>query len=114
MFQNSDEAITIELKLYIEEWEKLQIKKKSQVSKAIFLAKYGSLALYDEYLEEIFTIDHEQLKSDKNAGWTLIGIPEKEDETLFDYEYFYIHDDLFDIIQSTRQGRNILWKLDSY
>ena len=31
LFQNSDEAITRELKLYIEEWEKSNIKNKRQV-----------------------------------------------------------------------------------
>ena len=30
-----------------------------------------------------------------------------------DHEYFCIHDDLFDIIQSTHQDRNILWKFIS-
>ena len=47
--------------MYIEEWEKTHIKNKSQVSKAMFLEKYGSLALYDEYMEKRFIIDHEQL-----------------------------------------------------
>ena len=47
LFQNSHEAITRELKLYIEYWEKLHIKNKSQVSKTMFLEKYGSLDLYD-------------------------------------------------------------------
>ena len=61
MFPNEDEEITRELKMYIEEWGKTHIKKNSQVSKAIFLAKYGSLDLYDEDLKEIFIIDHEQL-----------------------------------------------------
>ena len=51
LFQNSDEAITRELKFYIEDWEKLHIKSKSQVSKAMFIAKYGSLDLYDEDLK---------------------------------------------------------------
>ena len=45
LFPNEDEAITRELKIYIEEWGKTHIKNKSQVSKAMFLAKYGSLAL---------------------------------------------------------------------
>ena len=26
-----------------------------------------------------------------------------------DHEYFFIHDDIFDRVQSTRQDRNILW-----
>ena len=38
----------------------------------MFLAKYGSLAIYDEDLEKIFIIDHEQLQSVKNlAGFYL-------------------------------------------
>ena len=58
LFQNSDEAITRELKLYIEEWEKSNIKNKSQLSKSMFLAKYVSLALYDEDPKKRFIIDH--------------------------------------------------------
>ena len=76
----------------------------------MFLAKYGSLDIYDEDLKKRFIIDHEQLQFDKTDGWNLIGIPEKEDGTLSDHEYFCIHDDLFDRIQSTRQDRNILWR----
>ena len=40
------------MKLYIKEWEKLPIKNNSQVSKAMFIAKYGSLAVYDEGLKK--------------------------------------------------------------
>ena len=99
--------------MYIEDWVKLNIKNKRQLSCTMFLEKYGSLALYDEDLEKIFIIDHEQLQFDKNAGWTLIGIPEKEDGTLSDHEYFCIHDDIFDRIQSTHQDRNIMWRFIS-
>ena len=74
------------------------------------MKKYGSLDLYDEDLEKIFTIDHEKLQFDKTYGWTLIGITEKEDVTVSDHEYFFIHDNLFDIIQSTHKDRNILWR----
>ena len=52
LFPNEDEAITREMKVYIEEWEKMHIKNSSQVSKTMFLAKYWSLALYDENLEK--------------------------------------------------------------
>ena len=69
--------------------------------KAIFIAKYVSLALYDVDLEKLFIIDHEQLQFDKTDGLTLIGLPEKEYGTLSDHEYFCIHDDLFDRIKST-------------
>ena len=113
LFHNSDEAINRELKLYIEEWGKTHINNNSQLSKATFLAKYGSLALYDENMEKRFIIDHKKLQSDKTDGWTLIGIPEKEDGTLSDHDYFCIHDDLFDRIKSTHQNRNILWKFIS-
>ena len=71
----------------------------------MFHEKYGSLALYDEDLEKIFIIDHEQLQFDKTDGWTLIGIHEKEGGTLSDHEYFCIHDDLFDRIKSTHQDQ---------
>ena len=54
----------------------------------MFIARYGSLDVYDEDMEKIFTIDHEKLEFNKNAGWTLIGIPEKPDETLSYHEYF--------------------------
>ena len=84
---------------------KLHIKSKNQVSKAMFLAKYGILALYDEDPKNIFIIYHEQLQFDKTDGLTLIGIPEKEYGNLSDHEYFCIHDDLFDRIQSTHQYR---------
>ena len=53
---------------------KMNIKNKSQLSKAIFLAKYGSLAIYDKDLKRLFIIEHKQLKFDKTDGWTLIGI----------------------------------------
>ena len=91
--------------MYIEEWEKTHIKNKSQVSKTMLLAKYGSLDMYDEDLEKRLIIDHEQLEFDKTDGWTLIGIPEKEDGNFSDHEYFCIHDDLFDIIKSTHQDQ---------
>ena len=84
-------------------------KNKSQVSKTTFLEKYGSLDLYDEYLENIFIIDHGQLQFDKTDGCTSIGIPEKEDRGLSDHGYFCIHDDLFDRIQSTHQDL-FFWK----
>ena len=74
----------------------------------MFLAKYGSLALYEEDPKKICIIDHEQLQFDKTDRWTLIGIPGKEDGTFSDHEYFCIHDGLFDRIQSTHQDITIL------
>ena len=79
----------------------------------MFLAKYGSLALYYEYEKKIFIIDHKQLKFDKNDGWILIGIPDKTYRYLLDHEYFCIHDNLFDRIKSTHQDKNIMLKFIS-
>ena len=42
----------------------MNIKNKIKVSKATFLAKYGSLALYDENMKKRFIIDHKKLQSD--------------------------------------------------
>ena len=96
--------------MYIEDWEKLNIKNKSQLSCTMFFAKYVILDLCDEDLKKRIIIGHEHLEFIKNAGWNLIGIPEKPDGTLSDHEYFCIHDDLFDKIKSTHQDRNIMWK----
>ena len=54
LFFNSYEAIIKQLGLYIEEWRKLHIKNKSQVSKAMFLAKHVSLDLHDEDMKNIY------------------------------------------------------------
>ena len=40
----------------------------------------------------------------------MFGLPEKEDGTLSDHEYFCIHDDIFDRIKSTHQDQRFLWK----
>ena len=40
----------------------------------------------------------------------MIGLPEEEDGTFSDHEYFCIHDDLFDRIKSTHQDQIVLWK----
>ena len=79
----------------------------------MFLEKYGSLDPYDDDLKKIFIIEHKKLKFDKNYGWTLIGIPEKPDGNLSYHEYFCIHDDLFDRIQSTHKDINIMCKFIS-
>ena len=79
----------------------------------MFLAKYGSLAIYDYDPKKIFIIDDKQLEINKNPGCALIGIPDKLDGNFSDHEYFCIHDDIFDIIISTHQDRNITWKFIS-
>ena len=77
----------------------------------MLLEEYGSLDMYDKDMEKIFIIDHEQLQFDKNAGWTLIGINNKPDGSLYVHETFCIHDDLFYRIQSTCQDKNIMLKI---
>ena len=42
--------------MYIEELTKKHTKNKSQVSKTMFLAKYGSMALYDEDMEKYLSL----------------------------------------------------------
>ena len=98
------------MKFYIENRGKLNIESKRQLSCTMFIAKYFSLALYDEDLKKRFIIDHELLQFDKNDGWTLIEISEKPDWTFSDHEYYCIHDDIFDRIQSANQDRNIIYK----
>ena len=55
---------------------------------AIIFIKLKFFIINDEYLKKRFIIDHGQLQFDKADGWTLIGIPEKEYESLSDNEYF--------------------------
>ena len=40
----------------------------------------------------------------------MIGIIEKEDESLSDHDYFCIHDDMFERIKSTDQDQTFFWK----
>ena len=70
LFQTSDEVIIRKLKINVKYRGKLNIKNKSQLSRTMFLGKYGSLDLYDEDLKKIFIIDHEELQLDKNSSWT--------------------------------------------
>ena len=70
------------------------------------LEKYGSLALYDEYVKIIFIIDHEELQFDKNIGWTLIVIPYEPNGSMSDRDIFFIHDDLLVGIKWTHKEMN--------
>ena len=88
----------------------MNINTKIQLSRTMFLEKCGCLDMYDEDLEKIFIIDHEQLQFDKTTGWTSFGICNKPEGILSDHETFFIHDDLFDIIKSTHQDKIIMWE----
>ena len=72
----------------------------------MFLGKYGSVSLYDEYVKKIFIIDHKELQFDKNDGWTLIVIPNEPNGLMSDHEYVFTYDDLFYRIKSTHQDKN--------
>ena len=82
----------------------MNINNKIQLWRTMFLTKYDSLDLYDEYVKKISIIDHEELHLDINYGWTLIGITDEPNCSMTNHEYFCIHDDLFDIsIKSSGQ-----------
>ena len=58
LFQTSYEVIIRELKIYVEDMGKLNIKRRIQLLRTMFLENHGSLDLYDEDLKKIFIIDH--------------------------------------------------------
>ena len=57
LFSDPSEPVTRELRVYIEDWEILSMKKYDQISRTRFLAKYGGLSLYDIDTEKIYSID---------------------------------------------------------
>ena len=83
------------------------MKKWDQISTAIFLAKYGGLALYDEYVEKIYTIDHEDIHFFNKKGWSLVGIPDEPDGSSTDHKFFSINKYLFDRVLATHQNNGI-------
>ena len=58
------------------------------------------------WIWEKIIIDHKQLQFDKNPVWKLVVNTKELDGSLLDHEYFCIHYDLFDRIQSTHQDNN--------
>ena len=83
----------------------MNIKNKIQLARTMFLTKYGSLSIYEIESERRFIIDHEQLKFDNKSGCKLIGNLEEPGGYWLDHDCFLIHDDLFDIIQSTHHDK---------
>ena len=71
---------------------KIGYQEQETVIKSHVFWKCGSLALYDEDLKKIFTIDHKQLEFNKTDGLALIGIPEEPDGTLSDHEHSVLID----------------------
>ena len=75
------------------------------------LAKYGGLSLYGIGFEKIYSIDDEDFHFVKKYGYALIGNPDHPDGTSTDHGYFWIHDDLFDIILETDHNLDIILKV---
>ena len=57
VFSEHSEPVKRELRAYIEDREKLSIKKDDKISRTRFLAKYGGLSLYDIDTEKRYFID---------------------------------------------------------
>ena len=69
----------------------------------LIFGKYGGLSLYDIYIENIYTIDYDDINFVKKYGHAWIGNRENPDRNSTDHEYFLGHDDLFDrILKLTR------------
>ena len=79
----------------------------------MFLIRYGSLDLYDKYLEKRFVIDHKQLQFYKNADWFLFVNCNKPDGSLSGHDTFCIHGVIFDRIQSNCHSKDIMLKFIS-
>ena len=62
------------------------------------MAKFGGISICGIYLNEIYTIDHEDIHVVNKYGYALIGNPDFPDGTSTYQEYFIIHDDLLDSI----------------
>ena len=111
LFSDHSEPVKRELRDYIEDWGKLPINKNDQRTRTWLLARYGWLSLYDIYFEKIYSIDDKGIHFLKGYGYALIVNPDHPDGTSTDHEYFFIIDDLFDIILKTDQNYEIILKL---
>ena len=72
--------------------------KDDQRSRTCFLAKVGGLYLYDIDMEKRYFTDDKEIHFVKGDRYALIGNPDHLDGSSTDHKYFFIHDDLFDII----------------
>ena len=85
--------------------------KNYQGTHTCFLEKYGGLSLYNIYFETIYFIDDEDIQCVKGNISALICNPDHPDGTSTNHEYFFIHDELFDIISETDQKLDIALKV---
>ena len=95
VFSEHWEPVKIELRAYIEYWEKLSTEKDDQRSCTHFLAKYGGLSLYDIDMEKRYSIYDREINFLKGDGYALIGNPDHPDGSSTYHKYFCIHDDFF-------------------
>ena len=86
------------------------MEKNDQITNTCFLAKYGRLSLYDIDMEMRYYTDDKETKFVERDGYALIGNPDHPDGTSTNYEYFCIHDDLFDRILETDHNSDITLK----
>ena len=84
------------------------MKKNYQRSCTRFLAKHEGLYIYDIHFERRYSIDDENIHFVNGYGYALIGNPDNPDGTSTDHEYFFIHDDLFNIILETEQNSDVI------
>ena len=61
VFSEHSEPVKIELRAYIEDREKLSMKKDDKRYHTRFLAKYGGLSLYDIDTEKRYSIDEKEM-----------------------------------------------------
>ena len=72
VFSEHPEPVKRELRDYIEDWEKLSMKKDYQRYRTRFLAKYGGLSLYDIDTEMRYSIDDKEMHFVTGEGYALI------------------------------------------
>ena len=108
---DNSEPVKIELRAYIEYWEVLSMNKYDQIFRNCFLCKYVGLSIYDIDMEKRYSIDDKEIKFVKGDGYALIGNPDNPDGTSTDYEYYCIHEDLFERILETGQNSDITLKV---
>ena len=110
-FSERSDPVKRKLRAYIEDWEKLLMKKDDQRSWTCFLAKYGGIYLYDIDMEKRYYIDDKEIHFVKGDGYALIGNPDHPDGTSTDHKYFCIYEDLFDRILETYHNSDIILKV---
>ena len=95
VFLEHSEPVKRELSAYIEDREKLSMKKDDQRYRTCFFTKYGGLSIYDFDTEKRYSIDEKEMHFVKGEGYALIGNPDFPDGYSTDHEYFCIHEDFF-------------------